>query len=343
MGFNYVAKEGINVPSVHPDDKIEITCATPEATIYYTLDGSTPSASKIKYTEPFSVNESCTIKAIAVKAGMNDSEIRTLSVEYFDNQEEEIEMIKKSYSFNYVSDGVSDNEINIEFSNSNIGNEITNDLASKTMICANVEFTDETFGKFSVQLDATMGGIYFAGNTLVYESNCQFLICPSYSGIRGAGDYGSVILNMFKTATNCVFNIFYVEKNVFTQTDHVSDTEAYFNSDRYTTGIEGTQMRWKSFAGLPDWLNGKAGTGSDIIGQVSGYVKFLDGTQKPLFMCQKNEQSGLVIYMLGFGTGMDDETALAFYVSPSYMGVENLVLEYMNPTGNNDYEVYLES
>lgn len=100
MGFNYVAKEGINVPSVHPDDKIEITCATPEATIYYTLDGSTPSASKTKYTGAFSVNESCTIKAIAVKAGMNNSSVATLEVEYQGGVNppiaEEVNLIKKS-------------------------------------------------------------------------------------------------------------------------------------------------------------------------------------------------------------------------------------------------------
>ena len=57
---------------------VTITCATEDATIYYTTDGTTPSASNgTQYTTAITVAESMTIKAIAVKAGMDDSDVAT--------------------------------------------------------------------------------------------------------------------------------------------------------------------------------------------------------------------------------------------------------------------------
>ncbi|MBR6066339.1 MAG: chitobiase/beta-hexosaminidase C-terminal domain-containing protein [Bacteroidales bacterium] len=55
--------------------QITITCATDEAIIYYTTDGTDPTAESTSYTEPFTLSASATVKAIAIKGGMNDSEI----------------------------------------------------------------------------------------------------------------------------------------------------------------------------------------------------------------------------------------------------------------------------
>lgn len=46
---------------------VELECATDGATIYYTLDGTTPSGSSTEYTSAISVSETKTIKAIAIK------------------------------------------------------------------------------------------------------------------------------------------------------------------------------------------------------------------------------------------------------------------------------------
>ena len=48
---------------------VEIITATSGATIYYTTDGSTPSASSTKYTGPFTVSSTTTVKAIAEQSG----------------------------------------------------------------------------------------------------------------------------------------------------------------------------------------------------------------------------------------------------------------------------------
>ena len=57
-----------------------LTCNTPGATIYYKLDGSCPcdSTTRKKYTEPFTLpGGEVTVKAIAVRQGMDDSEVVT--------------------------------------------------------------------------------------------------------------------------------------------------------------------------------------------------------------------------------------------------------------------------
>ena len=60
---------------------ISITCETTGTTIYYTTDGSTPTTSSAQYTGPMTENVSgLTIKAIAVKDGMINSEVGSGSV-----------------------------------------------------------------------------------------------------------------------------------------------------------------------------------------------------------------------------------------------------------------------
>ncbi|MDE6440218.1 MAG: chitobiase/beta-hexosaminidase C-terminal domain-containing protein, partial [Bacteroidales bacterium] len=78
-------------PEIKPDNavgaiklnqKVTITCATEGASIYYTLDGTAPDATKTLYTEPFSlpegteVDDEITIRAIAIKDGVSSLERR---------------------------------------------------------------------------------------------------------------------------------------------------------------------------------------------------------------------------------------------------------------------------
>lgn len=71
---DYNATVAVRTPTFSPDggtftspQSVTISCATDGATIYYTIDGTTPTVSSTPYTEPITVSESLTLMAIAVK------------------------------------------------------------------------------------------------------------------------------------------------------------------------------------------------------------------------------------------------------------------------------------
>lgn len=56
---------------------VTISCATEGVAIYYTIDGSTPTASSTRYTSPIVIEETTTLKAIAVNADGEESLVAT--------------------------------------------------------------------------------------------------------------------------------------------------------------------------------------------------------------------------------------------------------------------------
>ena len=59
--------------------EVTITCGTEGAKIYYTKDGTAPTASSTEYKAAISVTAAVTLKAIAVKDGMNNSAVASAS------------------------------------------------------------------------------------------------------------------------------------------------------------------------------------------------------------------------------------------------------------------------
>ena len=80
-GKQTVATPEFSVASgvVNSGTEVTITCATEGAKIYYTTDGSEPTAESTEYTGAISVTPPMTLKAIAVKSGMNDSAVASVS------------------------------------------------------------------------------------------------------------------------------------------------------------------------------------------------------------------------------------------------------------------------
>lgn len=77
-----LTSDTVAIPSISPAggsyttaQNVTIACATSGATIRYTTDGSTPTASSTVYSGPINVTSSKTIKAIATAPGMNNSAV----------------------------------------------------------------------------------------------------------------------------------------------------------------------------------------------------------------------------------------------------------------------------
>lgn len=66
--------------TMQDDTHVLILCATPGATIHYTLDGTEPTTASDVYTDAVFVPGNIIVKAIAVKEGMTDSQVTTYQV-----------------------------------------------------------------------------------------------------------------------------------------------------------------------------------------------------------------------------------------------------------------------
>ncbi|MDR2841077.1 MAG: chitobiase/beta-hexosaminidase C-terminal domain-containing protein, partial [Paludibacter sp.] len=65
------------VSDIFEPTEISIACATEGTTIYYTVDNTDPSTASTQYSVPFTVSANTTVKAIAVKSGLSNSEVAT--------------------------------------------------------------------------------------------------------------------------------------------------------------------------------------------------------------------------------------------------------------------------
>ena len=83
------AMEQVAAPTITPADgtmfaesskTVSLECATQEAFIYYTIDGTMPDENSSLYTTPFDIVASTTIKAIANKDGMRASEVAVATI-----------------------------------------------------------------------------------------------------------------------------------------------------------------------------------------------------------------------------------------------------------------------
>ncbi|WP_155590489.1 chitobiase/beta-hexosaminidase C-terminal domain-containing protein [Lysinibacillus cavernae] len=100
-----------HVGGVTAGTKVTLSTMTEGATIYYTVDGSTPTTASTKYTGEILVNNPMTIKAVAVKEGLANSTIAIFIYEIIDTENATISDIQgASHISPYVDLTVNDVE-----------------------------------------------------------------------------------------------------------------------------------------------------------------------------------------------------------------------------------------
>lgn len=169
---------------------VEIKCATEGATIYYTLDGTTPNADSDSYENAIAITSDVTVNAIAVKDGMDDSAMATAT---------------------YTIKVVSDKEVTFDFTKPA---ELTPSFTEGTEVDGNNKYinTDEVvFTAKGVSLTNVGSQKYMSGET-EKTSTCGRLYFQS-SGAVQLRVYNYGILTISAPAGNKITKIEFAFNN----------------------------------------------------------------------------------------------------------------------------------
>ena len=131
---------------------VELSCSTTDAEIYYTLDGTTPSSTSEKYTTAIAISETTTVKAIAIKDGLTDSEVA--SATYTKGE------IVTSYDIDFEKNAL---EAYVNWNFSNIA------VATTTITAKAGTYYGNTCGKASASIK-TKTAIQYPGTLTFYTS-----------------------------------------------------------------------------------------------------------------------------------------------------------------------------
>ena len=130
---------------------VELSCETSGATIYYTTDGTTPSASNgTVYTTAINVSTTTTIKAIAIATGMTDSDVATATYT--------IEQPYSTIPALFAAATNTEQDVRVTFNNWVVSGVSTNGKS--------VYVTDNIGNGFIIYFTSDMSGTFAAGNIL---------------------------------------------------------------------------------------------------------------------------------------------------------------------------------
>jgi len=202
IGTQPLAK--LTAPTISPTggsyttiQSITISCSTSGATIYYTLDGSTPSETNGRiYTTPLSISTSCTLKAIAYKNAMITSDIVQAT---FDINEQKF---VGNWKGNWLISSGQGGMVNLIISNTgnltgSIFNTTFNSIAPMAGIIDNSGNFNATY-QYPNQPTVSFNG------TLSFSTTMANTLLCSYSGAIGLQTYNGIaaLTSQIATATN---------------------------------------------------------------------------------------------------------------------------------------------
>lgn len=186
---------------------VTISCNNPsDATIYYTIDGSTPTTNSSVYSSAIPVNETKTIKAIATKSNYNNSTVG-----------------KATYTIN--TSPTNNDYYDIDFTDNN---HWTPSLPT-TSITTTKNYND---GTYTITLSASTGYYYQAsGSYLMIGKSGSYITFPAFSR-----DVEKIVVEGNAGAsTNTMMNIFVEDDAVSTSTTGSTGTKTYLINENYQT------------------------------------------------------------------------------------------------------------
>lgn len=162
----------VNEGAVENGSTITLSTTTVGADIYYTVDGSVPTTSSLKYTEPIKITGEVTIKAIAVKSGMTNSSVATFAYTILDDN-------KTTFKLSTVNGRAGDTV------------EVTLDVTNKTNI-AGIIFKlayDEGITLTEITEGDALSGLTFTPPKNVSKNPCTLL----WDGVDGDSTSGTLL------------------------------------------------------------------------------------------------------------------------------------------------------
>jgi len=89
----------------YENEVVTMTCEQEDATIYYTLDGTEPTAASLPYIAPFELKHNALIKVVALYPDMTDSDIASLTVDSYKVIAPQVEIINLQLYMNCPTEG----------------------------------------------------------------------------------------------------------------------------------------------------------------------------------------------------------------------------------------------
>lgn len=190
---------------------VSITCSDTEAAIYYTLDGTNPTASSTPYTTPIIIEESCYLKAIAIK-GEESSKVGV--AEYVIITEEDESDVLKFQKVTSVTPGkryliVYDISGTLKAQNPETGTATYSYLKAATTVVDNNGIIEPDDESNVFTFEAASGGFYLKDNNgrYYYQSgsynnfNNQTSV-PASGGVWSATSNQAGTFTITNTTTN---------------------------------------------------------------------------------------------------------------------------------------------
>ncbi|MBT3273213.1 MAG: BMP family ABC transporter substrate-binding protein, partial [Spirochaetales bacterium] len=155
---------------------VSIACSDVDAIIFYTLDGTTPSAGSERFVDPININTSLTIKAIAIKAGTPDSEVA--SANYIINIPDTTGVMM------LLSGDVNDGWYNEQARDALLQAGIDNDIPVDFLVSAETDYTAELSAMAENGADLVIGsGFMFVDaiqNAAASHPDTKFVVIDAY-------------------------------------------------------------------------------------------------------------------------------------------------------------------